>query len=1286
MKKTNLKWAFLLFCCISAPLLVHSQDLGATFAWHYEEMYGGHAYQYNQSIAKRGLPNDTTKWWETTQWWENMAEEINYSGLDYIALLSRGNQPNAPDRGNGNPKHIPKMVTAMNLRGANFKLAIFDDCPNSWTGSKNWEESAGASYTTTDPKFDCAVVDNYKYIWDYNLKEAIGHIPDDKRYKIDGRMVIYFWSVKPVWMTNIQGNLTKILEHIKTKCFETYGIYPYFIIDKDWLDNDSTLLTSPLVDAVHNWFSAAGGKSATLYSWNDLKTNTIRKTGVCVPGFSSDDDIDGRPFLDPSMGTTNPKDNGARLKYGLNTTVKSGASVTLIEGFSDAAETAALWRSSDEGLLKYYDYPNQRLNIVRSYTQNPFPTSLKMEAEACDFHFDTTTGNSGGAFLDRGNLDVLKSSDLGGGWFVTNTQPNEWMEWKELPLLQSTKFKLRYKSTAASSIKFSVDGTDLTTINLASTGGTWTTIDAGTYSNTENGAHDVKLTIVSGTPDINYFIREQNTNEPIIPSDPIADDVAANGDYRSLATGNWNGTTTWQTRVNGSWQNTATPPNSNNNVFIQAGHTVTVDAATVACYSLHLNTLGVLAIGSGNTVEVNGKIRCFTGTAVTGTTDDTYLGTDSTSTTNTMFSPNTSAATLKFVGNARALNFAGEWNITNISVRGEFALNSNQIGTAAAGFRFNPLVFSSGIVSTTSAITCNGPSTIKNGAKLISSRSGNSPVVNGTTSTFTIENGGVLEVTGAIPNLAVVTFTNNGTIVYSRAGSQSALASNTTGTTPYLNYNNLIVNNGTTVTIPATFTITATGLITNNGTITNNGSLVLQSNASGTASLVGNSVANVTQERYLSSNQRGWRLLSNPLSSTTFAALASGSNLTLGANYTGEYLSASNTWTSTDGTVAMNSQKAYKVFITGQAGEAPNYTTGPTNVTIKVTGTAANTVPTAITTTASQYYLVANPYTAPVSIASIIAASTGLSNSVSYYDPTKAATNVKVKAGGYNVYTISGVAGSATDIVLPPMGSIFVQASTNGTINIPKSVIFTGTPAQSGSFNHKSAQKQIATSNTLKVEVFSEGVNYDSTELQFRTLGEASNNIDFGKLPNSFLDVYTIADSQKRAISELELKEQTIVLGVKSTLQKSFTLRVAENTIPVGFEAVLIDNLLKTATMMTKGASYDFTIDANPSSQGDARFEIQFKTASNLATLSNELDSKIRVWPNPSRGQFNISNLATEGKTSIEVSAINGQIILHQEINANGTTTVPTKDWAKGVYFLKVSNNGKQTTKKLIIP
>jgi len=477
---------FLVFMGLSTIIPeLHAQELGATLCWQYKELQAGASYPFNQSITKSTLTEP--------EWWENIVEEVEYSGLDYVALLSRGYSPGRPDRGAGHPAKIIDLVDAMNRRAVNsFKLAIFDDCPSSWTANSNYDKTGNYS---TDPKFDCGDVNNYKYIWDLNLKEAIKNIPDERRYKINGRMVIIFWSVKSTWMTNMgNGNLKKILEHIRKECQETYGFNPYLVIARNWFDADSQCNSLGVADAVHNWFSSANSISYTNYNWNGLTT------GVVTPGFGHPDHL---PFIDPKGGQT--------LIQGLEGTVKSGASLTLCEGFTDAAESAAFWRSKD---VTYYKYPNQRLNVLRKYSKVPFPDQLKMEVETCDNYSDLSPGNSGGAFRD-GDLDIAKSNDINGGWYVTGTQPGEFMEWKELPMLAVNKFYIRYKSREAASVMISVDGTDVTTINLPVSNDVWTTLDAGNYNPGAKGERAVRLTVVSGSPDINYFTRNSITAVPV---------------------------------------------------------------------------------------------------------------------------------------------------------------------------------------------------------------------------------------------------------------------------------------------------------------------------------------------------------------------------------------------------------------------------------------------------------------------------------------------------------------------------------------------------------------------------------------------------------------------------------------------------------------------------------------------------------------------------------------------------------------------------------------------------
>ncbi|QBN17845.1 DUF5010 domain-containing protein [Flavobacterium nackdongense] len=523
MKRINYLLALLLISLFST-LSSYSQDIGATFCWHFEEIYGGHAHSYNQSIVTENLPTTAVspkaRWEGMDQWWENMVEEVDYAGLDYVALLSRGTQPNqTKDLGAGDPKHIKTMVKYMQDRAAKFKLAIFDDCPNSWTASRNYNLYGKDS--SQYELFDCGNADNYKYIWDYNLKLAFENIPDNMRYKIDNRPVIIFWSVKDTWMSNMEGNLSKIIAHIKQKCQADFGFLPYLIVMSPWFDRDSSL-TPAMVDAAHGWFSSAGGTSFSLTNLNNFKA------GVCVPSFV-------KPVEQPNGSLypyMNVKDQGDRLRYGLDNTVKAGANLTLVEGFTDAAEGAALWRSNEEGTKQYYDYPNQRLNILRSYTKNPYPFSLKMETEACDFNNDLTAGNSGNSFsyssatFNR-NLDILKCSDTGGGWFVTNTEATEWMEWRELPLVPENKFEIRYKSTAAASIFISIDGVAQPTVILPATNSAWTTIDAGTFINGANSARTVRLTIASGSPDINYFTRTNLNTGPVNVSSVAVTPAAA---------------------------------------------------------------------------------------------------------------------------------------------------------------------------------------------------------------------------------------------------------------------------------------------------------------------------------------------------------------------------------------------------------------------------------------------------------------------------------------------------------------------------------------------------------------------------------------------------------------------------------------------------------------------------------------------------------------------------------------------------------------------------------------
>jgi hypothetical protein len=452
------------------------QYLGVTLCYNSAERAGGAQYPYNQSLF---LSNTTEN-----DWWDNMVEEVAYSGVDFVATIDRGYLTNYPTIDAGDPNKLANLCAAMDRRGLSntFKIAIFDDIPASWTANRNKDTGNGYGYT---PPFDCSDTANYKYIWDYNIKLAFQKVPDAKRFKYNGRPVIYFWSVNPPFCTNQSGNLKKIAQYIRAQCQATFGFNPFMIVDQSWIVKDPSCNDATVVDGVNNWFVPPG-------SWSIRTFNNI-KFGIAVPSFQ----YSGiSSFIDPNHGAT--------LTTGLDNTANAGAALTLCEGFTDASETAAMWRSPD---ATYYDYPNQRINILRRYTANPYPATLKVEAEGCDSFHDVTAGNSGGTFR-AGDIDVVKTGDTGGGWHVTAFQSGEWLQWQELPLLARTKFQIRYSSNQAATVKFTVDGADLTIITLPITGnGVYSTIDAGTITFSANGLHTVRLTEVSGSIAVNYFNR-----------------------------------------------------------------------------------------------------------------------------------------------------------------------------------------------------------------------------------------------------------------------------------------------------------------------------------------------------------------------------------------------------------------------------------------------------------------------------------------------------------------------------------------------------------------------------------------------------------------------------------------------------------------------------------------------------------------------------------------------------------------------------------------------------------
>jgi hypothetical protein len=287
--------------------------------------------------------------------------------------------------------------------------------------------------------------------------------------------------------------------------------------------------------------------------------------------------------------------------------------------------------------------------------------------------------------------------------------------------------------------------------------------------------------------------------------------IATDGDYRSKASGTWSDIAMWETRTAGTWADATVAPSATsstvgNNVYIQAGHTVTLDGAA-SCLDLHMTNaaLTVLALGANN-INVNGKMRAYTaaGGVVTGSADGTFY-TQVGSVASFLHAITASTGLIKIVGQTRTVFAVTDWTGSGNFASLDFNLDNGATASVLSTIKFqNVTILNGTTVSGDSKIgvaTDTGNITIKSGGKLLTTRSGQ--LFNGAASankcgTVTIESGATLELKSSAPTIDCSAFVNQGTVIYDRGTqSQTFLTKGIVGgSVEIVQYNNIILNGG----------------------------------------------------------------------------------------------------------------------------------------------------------------------------------------------------------------------------------------------------------------------------------------------------------------------------------------------------------------------------------------------------------------------------------------------------------------------------------------------------------
>ncbi len=290
------------------------------------------------------------------------------------------------------------------------------------------------------------------------------------------------------------------------------------------------------------------------------------------------------------------------------------------------------------------------------------------------------------------------------------------------------------------------------------------------------------------------------------------------GDYRTaVASLDWSTASDWQMWDGSKWASASSSPGASNRVFVQAGHTTTLNG-NQSCLDLYISSGtsdattggdGLVAVQS-YTLNIEGKLSCYIGTINTTQNSTSPLSITAENITPTLPISKTSGGKLKFIGNTRNLTIANEWggnasgsvSLFDIDV----ALTSGQIGTLNTIVKAANWVISSGKLSTAYRIAVDnntvgqGNLTILEGAVLSSSASGGgtTPVISRTSSSIcgTITVNGTLQLEGLSPYIQCAAYSvgSVGTVEYNRAGNQNFLGSSFSSAVDLLIYNRIILS------------------------------------------------------------------------------------------------------------------------------------------------------------------------------------------------------------------------------------------------------------------------------------------------------------------------------------------------------------------------------------------------------------------------------------------------------------------------------------------------------------
>lgn len=454
-------------------------------------------------------------------WWDNLVAEQAQARIRRISFPTRGvSSLDATDTsgpGDMNPRRLSAWIDAITRAQSTrlFEAGCYVDTPFMELVSAELHAQPDGT------PFDLSAATDWNDVfWLRAIKPWYDTVPSSFWYTLEsdtpggrGPVVIELGPLDKARFSNANGNASKLLAFIADQFQKTYAEDAVFVLHQSWFSLDPSVAKVAAVVGNRPTFTPPDMSSGE-------QTYQGRSFATAVPGYTdpSYDDPTSASYHSPSAiiprtATAADGSNVTTLEGGLQNAAAS-ASITLLQSFTDYADSAGLYRSSA------WDFPSEYLNLIRGYSDLRTVT-LRLEAEGADHFKDTTQGNSGGAFLRSGDLDV-RALASGAGWAVTDTARGEWLSFENVDFSEGNyEFIANYATndgataTPAPSkrVQLSVDGVKLTPTRVPGTSDTnaFNAYFVGASTLT-HGPHTLTLTFLDGQLDLDWlFVKKTDS-------------------------------------------------------------------------------------------------------------------------------------------------------------------------------------------------------------------------------------------------------------------------------------------------------------------------------------------------------------------------------------------------------------------------------------------------------------------------------------------------------------------------------------------------------------------------------------------------------------------------------------------------------------------------------------------------------------------------------------------------------------------------------------------------------